>query len=54
LNRAIWIVDGSGLRFRDALLVAAVAEKGVTVLFPEDMQDGRIVNGVRIVNPFGS
>jgi predicted nucleic acid-binding protein len=53
LNRAIRIVNGFGLQFWDALLVATVAEKGVTVLFSEDMQDGQIVNGVRIVNPFG-
>lgn len=54
LNRAIRIVDDFRLQFWDALLVATVAEKGVAVPFSEDMRDGRVVNGVRIVNPFGS
>jgi predicted nucleic acid-binding protein len=52
LNRAIRIVDGFGLQFWDALLIATVAEKGVTVLFSEDMQNGQIINGVHIINPF--
>jgi predicted nucleic acid-binding protein len=53
LNRAIRIMNSFGLQFWDALLVATVAEKGVTVLFSEDIQNGQIINGVRIINPFG-
>jgi predicted nucleic acid-binding protein len=36
----------------DALVVAAALEAGCTTLYSEDMQDGQIVEGLRIVNPF--
>lgn len=36
----------------DALLLAACARTGVTSLLSEDMQDGAVFQGVRIVNPF--
>jgi len=36
----------------DALLLAACARAGVTTLLSEDMQDGSVFMGVRIVNPF--
>lgn len=36
----------------DAVVCAASAAAGATVLLSEDMQDGRVLNGLRIVNPF--
>jgi predicted nucleic acid-binding protein len=33
-------------------VVAAALEAGCTTLYSEDMQDGQIVEGLRIVNPF--
>jgi predicted nucleic acid-binding protein len=41
-----------GLSFYDALIAAAALEAGCDTLLSEDMQDGRIVPGLRIVNPF--
>jgi predicted nucleic acid-binding protein len=41
-----------GMSFWDALVVRAAKEGGCSVLYSEDLQDGRSVDGVRIVNPF--
>ncbi len=40
------------LSFWDALIWAAAKENGVPVIYSEDFQDGRDVEGVRFVNPF--
>jgi predicted nucleic acid-binding protein len=53
LRRAIRAVADHGLAFWDAMLWAVAAENGVTALVSEDCQDGRIIGGVRFVNPFG-
>jgi predicted nucleic acid-binding protein len=42
------------LSFWDALLWATVRRIGVRLLLSEDFQDGRLIEGVRIVNPFGA
>jgi predicted nucleic acid-binding protein len=36
----------------DAAIVAAAIELGATVLYSEDLNDGQIYDGVRVVNPF--
>jgi predicted nucleic acid-binding protein len=41
-----------GLSFWDALIWAAAADNGIPVLYTEDFQDGRDIEGVRFVNPF--
>jgi predicted nucleic acid-binding protein len=41
-----------GFSFWDALIVRAAKQAGCSVLFSEDMQTAREVDGVRIVNPF--
>lgn len=38
--------------FWDSMIVAAARAQGCDVLWTEDMQDGRIVDGMRIANPF--
>ena len=38
----------------DALLLATAAEAGCVVALTEDLADGMTVEGVRIINPFGS
>lgn len=38
--------------FWDALIVRMAQKSACTVLFSEDMQDGRIIGNVRIANPF--
>ncbi len=40
------------LSFYDALIVAAAIEAGCTTVYSEDMQHGRAIGGVVIVNPF--
>ena len=41
-----------GLSFYDALIATAALEAGCDTLLSEDMQDGRVIPGLRIVNPF--
>lgn len=41
-----------GLSFWDALVVRAAKQAGCGVLLTEDLQDGREIDGVRIVDPF--
>jgi predicted nucleic acid-binding protein len=38
--------------FWDALILQSASQAGCRVLFSEDLQEGREINGVRIVNPF--
>ena len=40
------------LNFWDALIVAAAARSGALVLYTEDLQHGRTILGVTIMNPF--
>jgi predicted nucleic acid-binding protein len=52
LMRAIDVRGASKINFWDAMLVVACAEAGVTVLLSEDLHDGQIIEGVRLLNPF--
>jgi predicted nucleic acid-binding protein len=52
LVHAMRAVREHGLAFWDALLWATVRRAGVDLLITEDFQDGRTIEGVRIVNPF--
>lgn len=49
---AIRAVAEHGLSFWDAMLWATLRRAGVRFLISEDFQDGRTIEGVRIVNPF--
>ncbi|QDV35286.1 PIN domain-containing protein [Tautonia plasticadhaerens] len=51
---ALDAIPRHGFSFWDALVWAAARENGATVLYTEDFQHGREVEGVRIVNPFVS
>jgi predicted nucleic acid-binding protein len=48
------VVRDHGLPFWDAMLWAAVRSAGVRYLLTEDLQDGRVLEGVTFVNPFSS
>ncbi|MBK8814158.1 MAG: PIN domain-containing protein [Methylococcaceae bacterium] len=37
----------------DSLIVAAALETGCKVLYTEDLQDGQVIDGLVIKNPFG-
>ena len=36
----------------DAMVIAAASASGCEVLLTEDLNDGQIIEGVRVVNPF--
>ncbi len=43
-----------GTSFYDALILQAAIASGCAVLFTEDMQDGALIAGVKVVNPFAA
>ena len=49
---AVELAREHGLNFYDALIVAAALEAGCDQLLTEDMQAGRRIKGLAIVNPF--
>ncbi|WP_158813123.1 PIN domain-containing protein [Methylocapsa sp. S129] len=51
---ALAIARDHGFSFYDALIAAAALEAGCDTLFSEDMQDGRVIDGLTIRNPFVS
>jgi predicted nucleic acid-binding protein len=51
-NDALSIGDETGWSFYDALIVSGAVTGRCSVLLTEDLQDGRIVRGVEIRNPF--
>ena len=52
LDRAIAATREHRLQFWDAMLWATARRIGVHVLISEDFQNGRILDGVRFINPF--
>ena len=52
LDAAMRAVIDYRLSFWDAMLWATVRRVGVRLLITEDFQDGRVLEGVRFVNPF--
>ena len=49
---AFRIEDEHRIGFWDALIVAAASKSGATGLVSEDLNDGQVIRGVRIENPF--
>lgn len=49
---AIGLHAQAKIGFWDAMIVLAAAESGCDVLWTEDLQDGQVLRGVRIRNPF--
>lgn len=50
--RGLAAMPRHGLSFWDALIWAAAAEHQITVIYSEDFQAGRDIEGVLFVNPF--
>jgi len=46
------IEDRYSISWWDALIVAAAREQSCTMLLTEDLQDGQVLAGVRVANPF--
>jgi predicted nucleic acid-binding protein len=52
LDRAMRAVEDHHLSFWDAMLWATAKRAGCTLLFSEDLQDGRHLEGMLFVDPF--
>jgi len=50
--QAVTLARDHGVSIYDALIVAAALEAGCSILYSEDMQDGRTFEGLTIRNPF--
>ena len=50
--RASEIEEQHRIAFRDALIVAAAVKGGATRLLSEDLNDGQVIAGVVVENPF--
>jgi predicted nucleic acid-binding protein len=51
-DRALLLKEETGFSYFDALILTAAAEIGCSTLLTEDLQNGRVVHGVKIMNPF--
>jgi predicted nucleic acid-binding protein len=49
--RAVEISELAQLSFWDGLIVSSAEQAGATLLYSEDFQAGRLIAGIRIVNP---
>ena len=49
---ALLIKDQYGLQFYDSLLIASAVANGCGEFWSEDMGDGVVYSGVKVVNPF--
>ena len=50
-----WIIEERyGLSFWDAMIVAAAAASGAAKLLTEDLQTGANIEGISIIDPFGT
>ena len=52
LDAAISLKLRYGLQLYDALVVAAAKSAGCDTVYSEDMGDGQIYDGVKVINPF--
>jgi predicted nucleic acid-binding protein len=49
---ALSLARDHSFAFYDALIVASAIEAGCDTLYSEDMQHGRVIGGLTIINPF--
>jgi predicted nucleic acid-binding protein len=49
---AVKISRDNTISFWDAMIVRAAAAMGAETLLTEDLNDGQVIEGVRVVNPF--
>jgi predicted nucleic acid-binding protein len=50
--RASEIQEPYRLSFWDALIIAAATKVGAGILFTEDLNNGQMIEGIEIINPF--
>ena len=51
-TRAWDIEDRFGFSFWDSLIVAAAHRTGCSYLLTEDLQDGQVIDGITVIDPF--
>lgn len=51
-RRALHVQEESGFSWYDSLIVAGAQEAECRTLYSEDLQHGRTIDGIKIVNPF--
>lgn len=51
-DEGLKLLDRYRFSFWDSMIVAAARAQGCEILYSEDMHDGQIIDGLRIVNPF--
>ncbi|WP_129775744.1 PIN domain-containing protein [Peristeroidobacter soli] len=49
--RASDLSESAQISFWDAMIVASAEEVGASLLYTEDLNDGQLIGGVRIINP---
>ena len=54
VREAVLLSRDAVLSFWDALVVVAAARSGADTLFTEDLNNGQVLLGVRVVNPFSA
>ncbi len=54
IRTALQLSTGGRASYWDALLIATAAEGGCTAVITEDLADGAVLAGVRIVHPFAA
>lgn len=54
VRTALAMAASARASYWDALLVATAAEGGCSAILTEDLADGALFGGVRVLNPFGS
>jgi predicted nucleic acid-binding protein len=54
INKASELARAHRMQLWDCVVCAASIEAGAKVLMTEDMQDGRMIDGLRLINPFAA
>jgi predicted nucleic acid-binding protein len=54
INKASELARAHRMQLWDCVVCAASAQAGAKALLTEDMQDGRIIEGLRLINPFNA
>jgi predicted nucleic acid-binding protein len=54
VNTASELARAHRMQLWDGVVCAAAVEAGAKVLLTEDMQDGRTIDGLRLINPFAA
>lgn len=52
IKNALYVSERHQFSFWDSLILASAIEAGCDILYTEDLNNGQVVEGVRIVNPF--